>query len=79
MDEHGGPDIGKARPLLMTGTKNGMRYGTLKSLGREDPFSAIFPDGKEPVQKMQGRIRVHRAWVSAFHPAFDLVRNVLAG
>ncbi len=49
MGEDGGLDIEKARPLLMTGSKRGMKYCTLKSLDREDLFSAMFPDGKDPV------------------------------
>jgi len=49
MGEDDGLDIEKARPLLVTGNKRGMSYCTLKSLDKEDPFSAMFPDGKDPV------------------------------
>jgi len=52
MGADGGLDIEKARPLLMTGSRKGMRYCTLKGLDREDPFSAMFPDGKDPVEKL---------------------------
>jgi len=49
MGEDGGLDIEKARPLLMTGSRTGMSYCTLKSLDRKDPFAAMFPEGKDPV------------------------------
>jgi len=44
----GSLDIEKARPLLMTGSKKGMHFCTLKDLGVSEPFSAMFPDGKDP-------------------------------
>jgi len=40
--------------FLMMGTKKGMRYWTLRSLAREDPFTAMFPVGMDPVENMQG-------------------------
>jgi flavin reductase (DIM6/NTAB) family NADH-FMN oxidoreductase RutF len=52
MGPDGGLDINKARPLLMTGSKKGMRYCTLKDIDRQDPFSAMFPDGKDPLEKI---------------------------
>jgi flavin reductase (DIM6/NTAB) family NADH-FMN oxidoreductase RutF len=44
----GSLDIQKARPLLITGSKQGMHFCTLQDLGVSEPFSAMFPDGKDP-------------------------------
>lgn len=44
----GSLDIEKARPLLITGSKEGMHFCTLQDLGVSEPFSAMFPDGKDP-------------------------------
>jgi len=48
LKQDGSLDIEKARPLLMTGTKKGMHFCTLGDLGVSEPFSAMFPDGKDP-------------------------------
>ena len=47
-----GLDIKKAKPLMMTGSKKGMHYCTLSDLESFDPFGAMFPDGKDPLEKM---------------------------
>lgn len=44
--------ISTVSPLLMTGSRTGMSYCTLKSLDRKDPFAAMFPDGKDPVEAL---------------------------
>jgi flavin reductase (DIM6/NTAB) family NADH-FMN oxidoreductase RutF len=49
LDEEGALDVAKAKPLLMTGSKKGMHYCTAETLGRNDPFSAMFPEGKDPL------------------------------
>ena len=45
-------DPDKARPLMMTGSKKGMHYSTVTGLGEFDPFGAMFPDGRDPLAKM---------------------------
>lgn len=42
-------DIHKARPLMMTGSKKGMHFSTLRPTGDFEPFGAMFPDGKDPL------------------------------
>jgi len=54
LDEEGALDVAKAKPLLMTGGKKSMNYCTAKALGRNDPFSAMFPEGKDPLAGMYG-------------------------
>lgn len=54
LDEEGAFDVAKAKPLLMTGSKKGMNYCTAHALGRNDPFSAMFPKGKDPLAGMYG-------------------------
>ena len=54
VDDHaltpdGDLDIDKARPLMMTGSKKGMHYCTVTEIGRFEPFSAMFPDKKDPL------------------------------
>ena len=44
-------DVKKAKPLMMTGSAKGMHYCTVADLGRYDPFGAMFPDGKDPLEK----------------------------
>ena len=45
-------DNAKARPLMMTGGNKGMNYCTISDIGRNDPFGAMFSDGKDPLEKM---------------------------
>lgn len=45
----GSLDIARTQPLLMTGGKKGMHFATLSDLNRFEPFSAMFPDKKDPV------------------------------
>ena len=45
-------DVEKARPLMMTGSNNGMHYGTITDIRKNDPFGAMFPDGKDPLSKI---------------------------
>jgi flavin reductase (DIM6/NTAB) family NADH-FMN oxidoreductase RutF len=42
-------DIEKARPLMMTGSKKGMHFCTLRQTGDFEPFGAMFPDGRDPL------------------------------
>lgn len=45
----GSLDVALASPLMMTGTAKGMNYCTVRNLDREDPFGAMFPNGKDPL------------------------------
>ena len=45
----GSLDLEKARPLMMTGSKQGMKFCTAASVDRFEPFGAMFPDGKDPL------------------------------
>lgn len=50
LNPEGSLDIEKAQPLLITGRKKGMHFSTLQDLGASEPFSAMFPDGKDPFE-----------------------------
>ena len=50
LDEEGSLDNDKSRPLMMTGSKKGMRYGTIKDINQMDPFGAMFPDNVDPLK-----------------------------
>jgi flavin reductase (DIM6/NTAB) family NADH-FMN oxidoreductase RutF len=45
----GSLDLERARPLMMTGSNQGMKYCTALPADRFDPFGAMFPDGKDPL------------------------------
>lgn len=40
-------DINKAKPLLMTGSKTGMHFCTLRDIDKFEPFGAMFPDNRD--------------------------------
>lgn len=42
--------VAKARPLMMTGTRKGMNFCTVADINRFEPFSAMFPGRKDPLQ-----------------------------
>ena len=42
-------DVEKTRPLMMTGNAKGMQFCTVMDINHSEPFSAMFPDGKDPV------------------------------
>ena len=42
-------DIDKAMPLMMTGSRKGMHFSTMKDSVHHEPFSAMFPEGKDPL------------------------------
>jgi flavin reductase (DIM6/NTAB) family NADH-FMN oxidoreductase RutF len=44
-------DIQRAQPLMMTGSKKGMHFCTLKDTGDFESFGAMFPDGADPLSK----------------------------
>lgn len=50
--EDGSLDLARARPLMMTGSDTGMQFSTVTSTGDFEPFSAMFPDKKDPLAKM---------------------------
>lgn len=45
----GGLDVGKARPLMMVGSRKGMHFCTAVETGRFEAFGAMFREGKDPV------------------------------
>jgi len=51
LTDDGDLDAAKARPLMMTGSRKGMHFCTVKDLERFEPFSAMFPDGRDPLGK----------------------------
>ena len=50
LNEDGSLNISKASPLMMTGSAKGMHYCTIRDLDHMDPFGAMFPDGKDPLE-----------------------------
>jgi len=49
--QDGSWDVEKAEPLVMTGSDTHMHYCTVTATGRNDPFSAMFPNHIDPVAK----------------------------
>ncbi len=49
LGEDGALDVAEARPLMMTGSRKGMNFCTAVNLGKQEPFSAMFPNGKDPL------------------------------
>lgn len=49
LGDDGALDVAKARPLMMTGSRKGMNFCTAVNLGKQEPFGAMFPDGKDPL------------------------------
>ena len=45
----GSLNLEKARPLMMTGSNQGMKFCTARSVDRFEPFGAMFPNGKDPL------------------------------
>ena len=50
--QDGSWDVGKAQPLMMTGSDEGMHFCTATDTDLYEPFSAMFPDGRDPLAKM---------------------------
>ncbi len=44
-------NVAAARPLMMTGLRKGMNFGSVFALEKYEPFSAMFPDGKDPYER----------------------------
>ena len=49
MRPDGSLDIEKAKPLMMTGSKKGMHFSTPVEIDRYEPFSAMFPEKRDPL------------------------------
>lgn len=49
LTDAGDLDVAKARPLMMTGTRGGMKFCTLKDINCFESFDAMFPDSKDPL------------------------------
>lgn len=45
----GSLNLEKARPLMMAGSNQGMKFCTAVGIGRFEPFGAMFPNGKDPL------------------------------
>jgi flavin reductase (DIM6/NTAB) family NADH-FMN oxidoreductase RutF len=45
-------DVDKAKPLMMVGGSNGMRYCTIADINKFESFGAMFPDGRDPLENM---------------------------
>ena len=44
-------DASRARPLMMAGTRKGMQFCTVADIDHFEPFSAMFADGRDPLEK----------------------------
>ena len=51
IDESYHLDVDKAAPLMMTGSKKGMHFCTVKETQGVEPFAAMFPTGVDPISK----------------------------
>jgi flavin reductase (DIM6/NTAB) family NADH-FMN oxidoreductase RutF len=45
-------NVEAARPLMMTGSDNGMHFCTVKEIDHFEPYSSMFPSNKDPLAKM---------------------------
>ncbi len=50
--ESGSWDVEKAKPLMMTGSDEGMHFCTVNSIGKFEPYGAMFKNGKDPLERM---------------------------
>lgn len=48
-------NIEKARPLMMTGGDKGMNFCTVTGIDQFEPFSAMFPNGRDPLDQKYRR------------------------
>ncbi len=44
-------DVAKARPLMMTSLKKGMKFCSLHDIDQFQPFGAMFENGKDPIEE----------------------------
>jgi hypothetical protein len=49
LNADGSLDIEKAMPLMITDSRKGMPFSTMKDLAHHETFSVMFPDGKDPL------------------------------
>ncbi len=49
LTEDGALDLTAAKPLMMTGSRKGMRFCTAAEIGHFEPFGGMFPDGRDPL------------------------------
>lgn len=49
VNQQGGLDLEKARPLLASLDHEGVRWATATSLGKSEPYGAMFPGGQDPL------------------------------
>lgn len=49
VNQRGGLDLERARPLLASLDKQGMRWATAVDLGQGAPYGAMFPSGQDPL------------------------------
>jgi len=50
--ENGSWDMEKAKPLMMTGSDDGMHFCTVKDISKFEPYGAMFENGKDPLSWM---------------------------
>ncbi len=55
LDADGALDVERAAPLMVVGGKKGMRFCSAVDMDRFEPFGAMFPDGKDPLEKLYSR------------------------
>lgn len=51
LTDQGDLDVSKARPLMMTGSRKGMNFCTVADIDCFEPFGAMFPDRKDPLEE----------------------------
>jgi flavin reductase (DIM6/NTAB) family NADH-FMN oxidoreductase RutF len=51
-DVDGGINPSRAEPLMMLQNNLGMRFVTLKDIGHFEPYGAMFPDGRDPLERL---------------------------
>lgn len=56
LNADGSLNVEKAMPLMMTGSRKGMNFCTTKDLAHHEPYSSMFPDGKDPLAGLYGGV-----------------------
>ncbi|AKB48247.1 Fmn-binding protein [Methanosarcina sp. Kolksee] len=50
--ENGSWDVEKAKPLMMTGSDEGMHFCTVNDIGKFEPYGAMFKNGNDPLKRI---------------------------
>ncbi|WP_243683953.1 hypothetical protein [Methanosarcina barkeri] len=70
--ENGSWDVEKAKPLMMTGSDDGMHFCTVNDIGKFEPYGAMFKNGKDPLERIYKKRRGSRMQVMSIEDFNEL-------